>query len=101
MWSKWFSSPAEWYVIGFVGQFFFSSRFLVQWIASEMAKKSVFPRGFWYLSLAGGVALLAYALHRHDPVFALGQGAGLVVYARNLMLERRATAPQLASAAEH
>jgi lipid-A-disaccharide synthase-like uncharacterized protein len=42
------------------------------------------------LSLVGGVALLAYAIHRHDPVFALGQGAGLVVYFRNLMLEHGA-----------
>lgn len=100
MWTKWFSSPAEWYVIGFIGQLLFSSRFVVQWIASEFAGKSVFPRGFWYLSVAGGGALLAYALHRHDPVFAVGQGAGIAVYLRNLMLDRRAAAPRLAPVAE-
>lgn len=90
MLSRWFSSPAGWYVLGFLGQLFFSSRFIVQWIASEFAKRPVLPRSFWYLSLVGGVALLAYAIHRHDPVFALGQGAGLVVYFRNLMLEHGA-----------
>jgi len=92
MWTKWFSSPTEWYVLGFLGQLLFSSRFVIQWIASEVAKKPVLPRNFWYLSLAGGLALFVYALHRHDPVFALGQGAGLLVYARNLMLDRGSAA---------
>ena len=97
MLSKWFTSPTEWYVLGFLGQLLFSSRFLVQWIASEIAKRPVFPRNFWYLSLAGGLALFFYAIHRHDPVFAIGQGVGVLVYVRNLMLERgseaRAPAP--------
>lgn len=42
------------------------------------------PRAFWYLSLGGGTVLLIYALHRRDPVFALGQAGGLAIYARNL-----------------
>jgi lipid-A-disaccharide synthase-like uncharacterized protein len=91
--SSWFSSPTQWYVIGFLGQLFFSSRFLVQWIASEIAKRPVLPRNFWYLSLGGGLALLVYAIHRHDPVFAFGQAAGLVVYGRNLMLQHGASPP--------
>lgn len=95
---KWFSSTPLWYVIGIVGQVLFGSRFFLQWIASEWAKKPVFPRAFWYLSLVGGIALLAYAIHRKDPVFALGQGAGLLVYARNLALERRHRAPEPVSA---
>ncbi|HEU4725486.1 MAG TPA: lipid-A-disaccharide synthase N-terminal domain-containing protein [Candidatus Eisenbacteria bacterium] len=99
MWTKWFSSPTEWYVLGFLGQLFFSSRFIVQWLASEIAKKPVLPRNFWYLSLGGGVALLVYAIHRRDPVFAIGQAAGLVVYARNLMLDRGAAAAAPAAGA--
>jgi lipid-A-disaccharide synthase-like uncharacterized protein len=97
--SSWFDSPTQWYVIGFLGQILFSSRFFVQWIVSEFAKKVIFPRAFWYLSLAGGAALFAYALHRRDPVFAIGQGAGILVYIRNLMLEHRLAAPQAAGAA--
>jgi lipid-A-disaccharide synthase-like uncharacterized protein len=80
-----------WYAVGFLGQFTFGSRFFVQWFASERARRVIIPRIFWYLSLAGGVALLAYALHRRDPVFAIGQAAGLVVYVRNLALGRRST----------
>jgi lipid-A-disaccharide synthase-like uncharacterized protein len=90
--NAWFESPAGWYAIGFVGQLFFSSRFLVQWIASERLRRVVIPGLFWYLSLFGGAALLLYAIHRRDPVFAIGQGAGLIVYARNLMLHRGSVA---------
>jgi lipid-A-disaccharide synthase-like uncharacterized protein len=73
-----------WLGIGLLGQAFFSGRFLVQWIASERAKKSVVPRAFWFFSVGGGLTLLLYAIYRRDPVFILGQGAGLFVYARNL-----------------
>ena len=86
--SDWFSSPAVWYGIGFLGQVTFGSRFFVQWIVSERARRVVIPRVFWYLTLLGGVALLAYAWHRRDPVFAFGQAAGLLVYVRNLVLHR-------------
>lgn len=82
--------PAGWLAVGFLGQAMFSGRFIVQWIASERKKASVIPVAFWWLSLAGGVALFAYAVHRGDPVFILGQVAGLVVYGRNLVLLRRA-----------
>jgi lipid-A-disaccharide synthase-like uncharacterized protein len=81
--------PAGWLAVGFLGQAMFSGRFIVQWIASERKKASVIPVAFWWLSLAGGVALFAYAVHRGDPVFILGQVAGLVVYGRNLVLLRR------------
>lgn len=73
-----------WMVLGFIAQGLFSARFLVQWIASERRRKSVVPHAFWYFSVAGGALLLAYAIHRKDPVFIVGQGAGLVVYLRNL-----------------
>ena len=73
-----------WLGVGFLGQAFFSMRFLIQWIASERQRKSVVPRFFWYFSVGGGMTLLAYAIHRRDPVFIVGQAAGLLVYARNL-----------------
>lgn len=75
-----------WLCIGFSGQLLFTSRFLVQWIASERARRSVVPLAFWWFSLAGGATLLAYAIWRRDPVFAAGQASGLVIYVRNLML---------------
>jgi lipid-A-disaccharide synthase-like uncharacterized protein len=75
-----------WWVVGLLGQAFFFSRFVVQWIASERAGRSVMPRVFWFLSLAGGALLAIYAVHRREPVFLLGQVVGLFVYSRNLML---------------
>jgi len=87
---RWFASPPIWYAVGIGGQILFGSRFFLQWMASEWAKRPVLPRAFWYLSLCGGGALLVYALHQRDPVFAAGQAAGLFVYARNLMLDRPA-----------
>ena len=82
--------PAEaWLAIGFLGQACFASRFLVQWMASERAGRSLVPRAFWYLSIAGGAIVLSYAIWRRDPVFIAGQSAGLFVYLRNLILLRR------------
>ncbi len=80
-----------WDAIGFVGQAMFFSRFLVQWIASERAKHSLVPTAFWWLSLAGGSVSLVYAIGIHNPVFTLGQAAGLILYARNLVLVHRQT----------
>jgi len=33
--------------------------------------------------------LLTYALYRQDPVFIMGQGMGIFIYLRNLMLLSR------------
>lgn len=79
-----------WLIAGLVGQVLFFLRFLVQWWRSEQAGRSVLPVQFWYFSIAGGLVLLIYALHRQDPVFALGQGGGIAIYLRNLVLMRRA-----------
>jgi lipid-A-disaccharide synthase-like uncharacterized protein len=75
-----------WVILGLIGQGIFAARFLVQWIASEKKKESHIPLVFWYLSLAGSMILLAYAIYRRDPVFILGQTTGFIVYIRNLML---------------
>jgi lipid-A-disaccharide synthase-like uncharacterized protein len=75
-------------VLGFAGQAMFSARFLVQWLASEVERRSIVPIAFWWLSLAGGALLLAYAVVQRDPVFIVGQGFGLLVYGRNLFLLR-------------
>jgi lipid-A-disaccharide synthase-like uncharacterized protein len=81
-----------WLIIGFTGQGLFSMRFLIQWIKSERERRSTIPIAFWYFSLAGGISLLIYAIHRKDPVFILGQATGIFIYSRNLYLifrERR------------
>jgi lipid-A-disaccharide synthase-like uncharacterized protein len=78
-----------WLALGFLAQALFTARFLVQWIASERAGKSVIPIAFWFFSIGGGALLLVYALYRRDPVFIAGQAFGVFVYARNLYFELR------------
>jgi lipid-A-disaccharide synthase-like uncharacterized protein len=77
-----------WLAIGFAGNALFFSRFVVQWIASERAGRSYVPIVFWWLSIAGSLVLLLYAIHRRDPVFVLAYLPNCVVYVRNLMLIR-------------
>lgn len=83
------TSDAIWLAVGFMGQALFSMRFLVQWLKSERQRRSVIPIEFWYFSIAGGATLLTYAIHRLDPVFMVGQAAGLFIYSRNLYLIKR------------
>jgi lipid-A-disaccharide synthase-like uncharacterized protein len=75
-----------WVGAGLAGQLLFAARFLVQWLYSEARGKSVIPGVFWYLSVAGGVILLSYAIHRREPVFIIGESITLVIFLRNLQL---------------
>lgn len=98
--NKWNHLPLEkrmWIVIGFLGQAMFFGRFFVQWIATERAKKMVIPVSFWFLSIAGGAILLAYAISLKDPVFIVGQTTGLFIYFRNLYFVRREEREKAAS----
>jgi lipid-A-disaccharide synthase-like uncharacterized protein len=78
-----------WVLVGFAAQGLFTARFLVQWIASERAGRSVIPLAFWLFSIGGGLLLLVYALYRKDPVFIAGQAFGVFVYLRNLYFVQR------------
>lgn len=78
-----------WLIIGFAGQVVFTGRFVLQWLYSEIKRRSLIPVGFWYLSMLGSALLLAYAIYRQDPVFIIGQSFGFLVYLRNLQLIAR------------
>lgn len=81
-----------WLAFGVAAQLLFTARFLVQWIASERAGKSVVPLAFWFFSMAGGLMTLVYGLVRREPVIILGQSLAVFIYLRNLILifrERR------------
>jgi lipid-A-disaccharide synthase-like uncharacterized protein len=71
-------------VIGFGGQALFATRFIIQWLSSENAGRSVIPVAFWYFSISGGLVLLTYAIWRQDPVIIAGQSVGVFIYGRNL-----------------
>ena len=81
-----------WLVFGVSAQLVFGSRFILQWLASERAGKSVMPLSFWFLSILGGLMTLVYGFVRREPVIIIGQGLSTVIYVRNLVLifrERR------------
>jgi len=84
--------PWGWIACGVLGQAAWSSRFVVQWIASERRGESHFPPVFWRLSLFGNALLLAYALRLGDAVFIAGLVPGPLVQLRNLALGRRVAA---------
>ncbi|MBE1159082.1 lipid-A-disaccharide synthase N-terminal domain-containing protein [Dyella acidiphila] len=84
------SVDSVWIGTGLFGQALFGARFLVQWLYSEARGKSEIPSVFWYLSVAGGVILLSYAIHRREPVFIIGESITLLIFLRNLqMLHKR------------
>lgn len=75
-----------WTIFGVAGNVMFTSRFVVQWYASEKLKQSIIPKNFWHLSLLGGVINLIYAVHVWKLPFILGSILPPVIAARNLML---------------
>ena len=75
-----------WLVFGFAAQLAFAARFLVQWIASERAGKSVVPLAFWFFSIGGGLMTLIYGLVKREPVIIFGQLLSNIIYVRNVML---------------
>lgn len=78
-----------WVALGLLGQALFGARFVVQWVHSESIGKSRFPRVFWQISVAAGVLILCYAIHRRDPVFIVGEATTLAIFCRNLQLINR------------
>ena len=75
-----------WLAFGLAAQLLFTARFLIQWLVSEKAGKSVVPVAFWFLSMGGGIMLLIYGLVRREPIIILGQGLAVFIYLRNIML---------------
>ncbi|MEM6911223.1 MAG: lipid-A-disaccharide synthase N-terminal domain-containing protein [Verrucomicrobiota bacterium] len=73
-----------WVGLGLLGQFLFTGRMIVQWLASEKQKRSVVPTAFWWMSLGGSSLLIIYFTWRVDIVGILGQSTGWFIYLRNL-----------------
>ena len=78
-----------WAIFGICGQMLFAARFIVQWLASEKAGRSVVPLAFWFFSIGGAAIVLAYGIHKRDPVIILGQALSFFIYFRNLVLIRK------------
>lgn len=78
-----------WLVFGVLAQLVFGARFILQWIMSERAGRSVIPLSFWFLSIGGGLMTLVYGFVRREPVIIIGQGLSTAIYVRNLALIAR------------
>ena len=72
------------YVIGFLAQLLFSARLLVQWIASERARKVLSPTLFWQLSMVASFMLCIYGWLRNDFAILFGQLIAYYIYIWNL-----------------
>jgi len=77
---------------GWVGQTCFFSRFLVQWWASERARRPVVPRSFWWLSIAGAALVSVYAVRQGELLLLPGLLANGAIAIRNQLLMNRARA---------
>ncbi len=75
-----------WEGLVWAGQACYFSRFLVQWMLSEKAKRSVTPRIFWWLSLSGvllaGTGAVGQEVWILVPAFVVNG----FLYLRNLVL---------------
>lgn len=79
-----------WKIIGWSGNLIFGLRFVLQWLASERAKKSIIPIGFWEISLLGSLILTSYFIfYRHDSVGIISNLLPLPLYARNVYFRWR------------
>ncbi|MCM4159505.1 lauroyl acyltransferase [Antarcticibacterium flavum] len=73
--------------IGFLAQFFFGARLIIQWFKSERSKQVETPSIFWKLSLIASILMFMYGYLRQDLAIMLGQVFIYVVYIRNLQLQ--------------
>ena len=78
-----------WKVVGWTANIVFSTRFFVQWYATEKKKQVVVPVAFWWLSLTGSLLLLSYSLHKRDSVFIFANIVAWIPYLRNLIIHYR------------
>jgi len=91
LWIEWHF----WKVVGWLGNAVFFSRFFVQWYTTEKLKRVVVPAAFWWLSLAGSLLLLTFALHERSSVFIFAYAFTWIPYIRNLIIHQRHTKAHL------
>ena len=90
-----------WKYLGWLGNFTFFSRFVVQWYATEKHKRVVVPMAFWWISLTGSLLLLIYAVHQRDSVFIFAYVFTWIPYIRNLIIGYRHEQSHLRCASCH
>ena len=76
-------------LLGLIGNIVFSTRFFLQWMASEKKGESVIPVSFWYWSIFGSIIMCLYFVFKRDPVGILAYLPNSFIYFRNLHLIKR------------
>jgi lipid-A-disaccharide synthase-like uncharacterized protein len=89
LWQNLSGEITFWTIFGLIANFLFASRFVIQWYVSEKLKRSIIPVQFWYLSIAGSVMMLIYAIYIGKIPLILGFLFPTIIYVRNLMLIRK------------
>lgn len=77
------------YSIGFLAQILFSSRLIIQWLASEKQRKVITPTLFWSLSIIASILLFIYGFLQNDFAIMFGQLITYFIYVRNLQLQNK------------
>ena len=81
------------YPMGFLSSLIFGARFIIQWLTSEKAQKSVVPQIFWQLSLLGNSLLFLHSVVQMQFHVCLVQSLNAVISWRNLNLMQCKKAP--------
>lgn len=75
-----------WLAVGVFGQGLFALRFLIQWLVTELHKKSTIPAVFWYISVAASLLMMSSHFQRQEWLYAIGIGSTLFIYLRNIYM---------------
>ena len=77
------------YSLGFIAQFFFSARVIIQWFYTEKEARVITPTIYWILSLTASFSFFMYGYFRDDFAIMFGQFIGYYIYIRNLQLQNK------------
>lgn len=80
-----------WKLVGYLGVFMFSGRWIVQVFATRKHRRPVIPTLFWMMTITGSGLLLAYFIWgKNDSVGVLSNLFPMAVATYNLMMARHA-----------
>ena len=83
-----------WKLVGYLGALMFTGRWFVQMIYSRVYRRSIVPRLFWYMSIAGSLLLLSYFIFgKNDSVGIISNLFPTLVASYNLYLDYRRRHP--------
>lgn len=74
------------YPLGFIATFFFTGRFAIQWLYSELKGESLVPRSFWIVSLIANILLFIHGSVQLQYHVSIVQGCNSVLAWRNINL---------------